>query len=193
MARFNILRNTSMPTVLVECGYISSQKDLNLLNTTDYRERCARGIYQGICDYVTGRMQPGLVATPVPTKGSSPIIVVSTPKTNIVEAVNTTTPTPVVPTTANPIPEIIKEETDEQITSHKGKSDLTPERLIKSMENMPTTPKQPEWTPNYTEETEPAPPELIAIREEALRAAGITFSPKDDNLPKPQQQEQPKD
>lgn len=66
-ARFLVLREVTMPAVLVECAYLSSPKDSKLLYTADYRERCARGIYQGICDYMYGRMQPGLAATPVPT------------------------------------------------------------------------------------------------------------------------------
>ena len=66
-ARFSVLRNVMIPAVLVECGFLSSPKDSKLLYTADFRERCARGIYQGICDYAYGRMQPGLIATPVPS------------------------------------------------------------------------------------------------------------------------------
>ncbi len=65
-ARFSVLRNARMPAVLVECGYMSSRSDVVALGTADYRERCARGIYQGIRDYTGGRLAPGLPPVPVP-------------------------------------------------------------------------------------------------------------------------------
>lgn len=91
-ARFHVLREATMPAVLVECGYLSSAIDSKYINTTSYRESCARGIYQGIYDYVYGRMQPGLNAAAIPSgKQSSvdmnplikPALATNVPPTNI--------------------------------------------------------------------------------------------------------------
>lgn len=61
-ARFAVLREASMPAVLVECGFISSPRDRRMLNTAEGRERLARGIFQGICDVSFGTLAPGLPA-----------------------------------------------------------------------------------------------------------------------------------
>lgn len=64
-ARFTVLREAKMPAALIECGFISSGKDIKLLETSSGRERIALGIYQGLCDYAYGTMSPGLAAHPV--------------------------------------------------------------------------------------------------------------------------------
>lgn len=64
-ARFTVLREAKMPAVLIECGFISSGEDIKVLETASGRERIARGIYQGVCDYAYGTMSPGLAAHPV--------------------------------------------------------------------------------------------------------------------------------
>lgn len=150
-ARYNVLRGVTMPAALVECGYISSPQDLKLLKTADYRERCARGIYQGICDYAYGRMQPGLAATPVPTENKKMIVSTNQPNNLSSEPSKTLQP---------------------------AQLENTPDRLIKAMEKRPIE-KKPIWTPDYKEDALATSPELEAIREQALRAAGISFSTKD--------------
>ena len=72
-ARFYVLREVSMPAVLVECGYLSSPIDSKHIKTAAYRENCARGIYQGICDYAYGRMLPGLKAVDIPSPNNNAI------------------------------------------------------------------------------------------------------------------------
>lgn len=47
--RLYVLRNTSMPAVLVEMGYMSNPRDMYLLSTDP--ESFARGIYNGILAY----------------------------------------------------------------------------------------------------------------------------------------------
>lgn len=44
-----VLRNTSMPAILVEMGYMSNPTDLNLLTTDP--QSFAQGIYNGLLDY----------------------------------------------------------------------------------------------------------------------------------------------
>lgn len=61
-ARFIVLREATMPAALIECGFINSTKDRTAFNTTEGRERLARGIFQGICDYAFGTLAPGLPA-----------------------------------------------------------------------------------------------------------------------------------
>ncbi|MBT2583720.1 N-acetylmuramoyl-L-alanine amidase [Planococcus sp. ISL-109] len=43
-ADFAMLRDTSMPAVLVECGFMTNKQEAALLQSTEYRKRCARAI-----------------------------------------------------------------------------------------------------------------------------------------------------
>ncbi|MEO0086175.1 MAG: N-acetylmuramoyl-L-alanine amidase [candidate division WOR-3 bacterium] len=47
-AGFYVLRNTFMPAVLVECGFLSNRSEDKLLRTEAHRERLAEGIARGI-------------------------------------------------------------------------------------------------------------------------------------------------
>lgn len=47
-ASFYVLRNTKMPAVLVEIGFMTNASDVALLKTDAMREKAAQGIYQGI-------------------------------------------------------------------------------------------------------------------------------------------------
>jgi N-acetylmuramoyl-L-alanine amidase len=47
-AGFYVLRNTYMPAVLVECGFLSNKSEDKLLRTESHRERLAEGIHRGI-------------------------------------------------------------------------------------------------------------------------------------------------
>lgn len=64
-ARFAVLREATMPAVLVEAGFLSNRREAEFLGTPNGRERVARGIYQGLCDFATGRFEPGLPPAPV--------------------------------------------------------------------------------------------------------------------------------
>lgn len=71
-ARFVVLREASMPAALIECGFLSSSKDQKMLRTADGRERLARGIYQGVCDYAFGTVAPGHPPYPVKSSRAAP-------------------------------------------------------------------------------------------------------------------------
>ncbi|MGI2329396.1 N-acetylmuramoyl-L-alanine amidase family protein [Planococcus sp. YIM B11945] len=53
-ADFAVLRETKMPAVLVECGFMTNLQDLALLQSDAYRKRCARAIAFGIDCYQKG-------------------------------------------------------------------------------------------------------------------------------------------
>jgi N-acetylmuramoyl-L-alanine amidase len=48
---YYVLKQTSMPAVLVECGFLSNPSERAKLLTEEYQERVAWGIYMGIVDY----------------------------------------------------------------------------------------------------------------------------------------------
>lgn len=43
-----VLRDTNMPAVLVECGFMTNQEEARLLQNDEYRLKCAKGISTGI-------------------------------------------------------------------------------------------------------------------------------------------------
>ena len=51
-ARFYVIRNTSMPAVLLEVGFVTGAQDAPLLADPGWRERMAQGIADGILQYV---------------------------------------------------------------------------------------------------------------------------------------------
>ncbi|MDD2217282.1 MAG: N-acetylmuramoyl-L-alanine amidase [Eubacteriales bacterium] len=46
-----LLKNVSCPTVIVECGFLSNEKEATLLQNQDYRKKIAVCIYKGIEEY----------------------------------------------------------------------------------------------------------------------------------------------
>ena len=46
-----ILKNSSVPSVIVECGFLSNPSEEQMLNTDSYKEQIAYSLYHGICDY----------------------------------------------------------------------------------------------------------------------------------------------
>lgn len=48
---FSVLRETEVPCVLVECGFLSNPGDAARLATTAYQEKLAQGIYNGLANY----------------------------------------------------------------------------------------------------------------------------------------------
>jgi N-acetylmuramoyl-L-alanine amidase len=51
-ARFYVLRETSMPSILIETGYLTGQNDAPLLATDNFRTQMANAIARGILLYL---------------------------------------------------------------------------------------------------------------------------------------------
>jgi len=62
-ARFYVLRNTAMPAILVEVGFVTGAIDAPRLRDPDHQELLARGIARGILEYVD-RYCPGPYCEP---------------------------------------------------------------------------------------------------------------------------------
>src|SRR3989338_1343485 len=54
-SRFFVLRNTLIPAVLVEIGFVTNPKEGRLLKTGDYRQKIAEGLANGILGYGDGK------------------------------------------------------------------------------------------------------------------------------------------
>ena len=50
-ANLHVLRESKMPAVLVECGFMDNLNEAKLLMSDSYREKCAEEIAKGICHY----------------------------------------------------------------------------------------------------------------------------------------------
>lgn len=54
-ARFYVLRKSSMPSILVEVGFVTGQEDAAKLSSPQYRDQMAQGIANGILNYMRRR------------------------------------------------------------------------------------------------------------------------------------------
>ncbi|WP_157111227.1 N-acetylmuramoyl-L-alanine amidase [Sporosarcina ureae] len=52
---FAVLRDTNMPAILVECGFMSNQTEATLLQSKTYQLQCARAIAFGVLCWEYGR------------------------------------------------------------------------------------------------------------------------------------------
>jgi len=50
-SNYYVLKQTEMPAVLVECGFLTNYNERQRLNNEEYQEKMAWGIYLGIVDY----------------------------------------------------------------------------------------------------------------------------------------------
>lgn len=48
---YYILKKMEIPSVIIECGFLSNPKEEQLLNNDEYRQKIAWAIYMGITDY----------------------------------------------------------------------------------------------------------------------------------------------
>lgn len=53
-ARFYVLRNSTLPAILVEGGFVTNESDRSLMKSGGFREAIARGIAEGIQRYRRG-------------------------------------------------------------------------------------------------------------------------------------------
>ena len=51
-ARFYVIRKTTMPSVLLECAFVSNPTEENIALSTAWRERLAQGVTRGVINYV---------------------------------------------------------------------------------------------------------------------------------------------
>ncbi len=49
-----ILKNSSIPSALAECGFLSNPEEAQLLSTPKYQDKIAKALYLGIMDYLEG-------------------------------------------------------------------------------------------------------------------------------------------
>ena len=52
-SKFYVLKNTKMPAALLEIAFISNSEDARLLSSATFRQKVARAIFEGICEYTT--------------------------------------------------------------------------------------------------------------------------------------------
>jgi N-acetylmuramoyl-L-alanine amidase len=51
-APFYVLVGAKMPSILIECGFVSNKSEAKKLNTSKYRQKIAEGIYKGLKNYI---------------------------------------------------------------------------------------------------------------------------------------------
>jgi N-acetylmuramoyl-L-alanine amidase len=49
---YYLLKKTSRPIVIVECGFLSNQAEAEMLNTSEYQEKAAWAIHMGVLQYL---------------------------------------------------------------------------------------------------------------------------------------------
>lgn len=54
LSNIYLMDNSKIPTVTVECGFLSNPEETKLLQTDEYQNHIAWGIYAGIMDYFRG-------------------------------------------------------------------------------------------------------------------------------------------
>lgn len=51
MENFYVLKNSNLPSVLIEVGFLTNEKEAKMLDTKDFKTKMANSIAQGIIDY----------------------------------------------------------------------------------------------------------------------------------------------
>lgn len=65
-ADFHVLRETKMPAVLVECGFMDNVREAQLMLDVNYQKECAREIAQAICEFFGVKYVPEAAPAPKP-------------------------------------------------------------------------------------------------------------------------------
>ena len=58
-----LLKNVKYPTIIAECGFLSNQKEADLLCDEEYQEQVAWAIHLGIIRYLNSSNQKGMENT----------------------------------------------------------------------------------------------------------------------------------
>ncbi|MGL4736180.1 MAG: N-acetylmuramoyl-L-alanine amidase family protein [Cellulosilyticaceae bacterium] len=88
MANFAVLRQAQMPAALCECGFMNYKKEAELLRRDDYRELCAKAIFEGIVEYLKLPKKKEEVSKPVDANSVRPIRIRLNGKIKEVDAIN---------------------------------------------------------------------------------------------------------
>lgn len=78
-ARFVVLRESTVPAVLVEVGFLSNAGDAAFLTTVSGREKTAIGLCRGIMDFCAGHISPEHPALPIGTE-TKPAVPAAAPR-----------------------------------------------------------------------------------------------------------------
>lgn len=49
---YYVLKKSEVPTVIVECGFLSNKKEADLLNTEEYQQKIAEAVAKGVLEYL---------------------------------------------------------------------------------------------------------------------------------------------
>ncbi|MFE8696548.1 N-acetylmuramoyl-L-alanine amidase [Cytobacillus sp. FJAT-53684] len=63
-ANFHVLRETDMPAVLAECGFMTNHAEANLLRSDTFRKTCAEAIVKAVADHFNLKAKENAGATP---------------------------------------------------------------------------------------------------------------------------------
>ncbi len=53
---YYLLKNSPVPTVIIECGFLSNPQEAELLTTSSYQDKVVRAIYNGLEDYISNEI-----------------------------------------------------------------------------------------------------------------------------------------
>ena len=53
---YYLLKNSPVPTVIIECGFLSNAQEAELLTTSSYQDKVVRAIYTGLEDYINNEI-----------------------------------------------------------------------------------------------------------------------------------------
>ena len=73
-ANFHVLRETNMPSILVEAGFMDNLEEARLLLSDNYRDECAIEIAKGICEYFNVSYVAPAPPTPPPSTAPSNVL-----------------------------------------------------------------------------------------------------------------------
>lgn len=54
---FHVLRETNMPAVLIECGFMTNKHEAELLKSDEYRRKCAKAIADALIEFYNLRLK----------------------------------------------------------------------------------------------------------------------------------------